>query len=112
MGEPNATEAAVRLVESDISRVEGEITRVEQQIAQASAKIDELGGPGEGTAVRSWMRKEEQLRGEKEQLRRKEEQLRREKEQLRERLLLYGAHASSDMWGQDTKIAITAHNLG
>ena len=54
---------------------------MEREIVDVSAKIDELGGPGDGAAVQYWMRKEEQLR------RREEEQLREEK-----KLLLEGAH--------------------
>ena len=52
-----------------IERVEAEIVRVEEQIANASAKIEEHGGPlAENAAVVYWIKKEEQLRKEKELL--------------------------------------------
>jgi hypothetical protein len=52
-----------------IEGIEANIIRVEEQVAQASAKIEEHGGPlAENAAVVYWIKKEEQLRREKELL--------------------------------------------
>ena len=52
-----------------IEGIEANIIRVEEQVAQASAKIEEHGGPlAENAAVVYWIKKEQQLRREKELL--------------------------------------------